>query len=64
MRTCVRSEILLTQGEIALTRSEILLAQCEIRLTAGEVRIPFHGRLTPSVFCFAKSTSLKEGGLT
>ena len=25
MRTCVRSEILLTQGEIALTRSEILL---------------------------------------
>jgi len=36
MRTYVRSEILLTQGEIALTRSEILLAQCEIRLTAGE----------------------------
>ena len=31
MRTYVRSEILLTQGEIALTRSEILLAQCEIR---------------------------------
>ena len=25
MRTCVRSEILLTQGEIALTRSEIWL---------------------------------------
>ena len=25
MRTCARSEILLTQGEIALTRSEIWL---------------------------------------
>ncbi len=36
MRAYARSEILLTQGEIALTRSEILLTQCEIRLTAGE----------------------------
>ena len=36
MRTCARSEILLTQGEIALKRSEILLEQCEIHLTAGE----------------------------
>ena len=36
MRTYVRSEILLTQGEIALKRSEILLEQCEIHLTAGE----------------------------
>ena len=29
---------------------------------ARSARIPFQGRLTPSVFCFAKSTSLKEGG--
>ena len=36
MRTYVRSEIPLTQVEIALTRSEILLAQCEIRPAAGE----------------------------